>query len=69
MNAHKLLLPAVVALGLLFLGACDNNNGRVAVVEPTPAPFVPTNEEEALSVSDEDYDYAAAFANSGRGGF
>ena len=38
--------------------------------EPTPAPpAAPRNVEEALAIPDEEYDYAAAFANSGRGGF
>lgn len=63
MNSHATLRAVLFGLlaSLWMLGCADGEFRADPVVR------APTNEVEALAVSDEDYDYAAVFANSGRG--
>ena len=76
MNAAPVIRCSLIAGIVGLVGACSDGNEFPIVAAPTLAPTpvitptaAPRNAREALAISDEDYDYAAVFANSGRGGF
>lgn len=71
MSLHKATACTLALAALALTSACSENDGLSGVnpTPPPPGPVVPTSVEEALAVPDEEFDYAAVFDDSGRGGF